>query len=163
MISRLTDGFKFLGFVIKMTDTNQNKILTVYRNKPRSKRRTTSRKITIIPDKDRILKNLKQKKFCDSLYYPIRLRHWTIFSEYEIVQKYDHIFRGLFNYYNKCDQHYILNRVYYILQYSCAKTLATRKKITMFQVFTKYSKNLNVEIQVYKNNEFFIRRVKLET
>lgn len=164
-ISRLTDGFKFLGFSIKMNDIRQNKIVkvTLPKNKLRFKRRSTSRKITIIPDKDRILMNLKEKKFCNSLYYPIGLHHWTIFTEYEIVQKYDNIFRGLFNYYSNCDQNYILNRVYYILQYSCAKTIATRKKITMSQVFSKYSKKLNVQIHIHKNGESFTRHWYLES
>lgn len=155
-ITRINEGFRFLGYNIKMNTKEQNKIAystQVIRNKPkRFKRRTTSRKITIIPDKRRLLKNLKLKGFTNNNGFPIGIRGWSIFDEYEIVMKYKQIFRGICNYYSNCDSTYILNRISYILQYSCAKTIATRKRITMKQTFSKYGKNLNIEKIIHKNN-----------
>jgi len=43
-----------------------------------------------------------------------------------------------------------------ILQYSCAKTLARRKKISMAKIFKMYSKKLIIKIQGTKNEN--IRR-----
>ena len=82
----------------------------------KAKRRTTSRNITIIPDKDRLFRKLLRAGFCQtSVLHPTGIRSWTVFDEYEIVLKYRRIMVGLVNYYRNCDQTYPLNRISYIL------------------------------------------------
>lgn len=156
-ISKLTEGIQFLGFSIKMNSIKQIKITktttTIKGKKVRILRRTTSRKINIIPDKTRILNKLKTNQLCNNNYYPIGKRSWTIYEPYEIVLKYRQIMIGLYNYYNNCDSYYILNRVNYILKYSCAKTLATRLKISTPQAFKKYGKDLIIRKTFYFNSK----------
>lgn len=149
LITKLQDGINFLGYTIQMWKPNQiklTKIITSDKIKENKKyrylKRTTSRKITIRPCKERLLRNLLLKKYCDKNYYPIEKRALSMLDELKIVEKYRLTMLGICNYYRNCDNHYILNRVSYILQYSCAKTLAHRQKITMSKIFKKYGTEL---------------------
>lgn len=148
LISNLSDGFCFLGFSIKMWTPRQMKTIIVTQKiegkYTRSRSRTTSRKIHVTPDKARIIRNLKLKGCCKQDMFPIGIRAWALLEPARIVERYNSMMRGLAAYYRECDNHYALNQVSYILQYSCAKTIATRQHITMKQVFAKYGKNLRV-------------------
>jgi hypothetical protein len=161
--SKLTKGFQFLGYSLIMWSTDQIKVArTLSKNKfgiIRAFRRTTSRKLSLRPDKERLLKNLTLGGFCDSNQYPIGVRPWSNFDEYDIVLKYRQIMIGIHNYYRNCDSYYILNRVNYILKYSCAKTIATRKKITMSQTFKEYGSELKIEKQIYSSNSVYSKFV----
>merc|ERR1711998_672650 len=79
------DGFSFLGFEVKMWSPKQVKIsktlLKTNSGFIRTKRRDNSRKVTIRPDKNRILKNLILKGICKKDGYPIGVRHWAILEE----------------------------------------------------------------------------------
>lgn len=161
------DGTCFLGYQIKMWSNKQLRIKTILsKNKGkfiRTNQRTTSRKITIRPEKDRIMRNLYIKKICQTNGYPIGVRAWSILEEYRIVERYKSIMLGITNYYIKCDNLYILNQVSYILLYSCAKTLAVRKKITMSQVFQKYGKNLKISLDIKYKDKVIPRYVEFST
>jgi group II intron reverse transcriptase/maturase len=163
-ITRASEGYKFLGFEIRLNikEPKLARVLQKHKkgNYTRTLKRTTSRQLTIEPDSDRILKRLKLLKFCNKNYEPRGKPAWIVYNEFQIVQKYDHVFRGIFNYYEPCQRLTRLARISYILQYSCAKTLARRKKISMRQIFTKYGKNLHVELKIQGTKEKKIRRVE---
>ena len=152
LVTRLDTGFDFLGFHIQAWKPFQNKLKLTLKNQhnpdlptTRYKSRTTSRKITIYPSVTRLHTNLLRNKFCKGEdLTPIAKSGWTLLDEFEIVLKYRQTFVGLVNYYRFCDDINALNRVSYILQYSCAKTIAYRQKITMSQVFDKLGKNLRI-------------------
>lgn len=147
LITKLTNGFNFLGFSLRMGSPEDVKIMKTYQPalQKRTLRRTTSRKITIYPDKDRILSRMVEKGFCRKTdLLPIGVRSWSLFDEFDTVLKYRQIMVGMFDYYSSCDSKRILHRVEYLLRYSCAKTIATRKKITMSQVFKRYGISLEV-------------------
>ena len=151
-ITHTTEGYKFLGFEIRLRQTKP-KIRRVLAFQPdgtynRPLKRTTSRMITIEPDSDRILNRLKINKFCDKEYMPIGKAAWTVFDDFQIVEKYSQIFRGIYNYYEPCQRLQRLSRISYILQYSCAKTLAKRKKTSIRKIFKKYTKNMEVETTI---------------
>ena len=160
IITRLDAGFDFLGFNIKSYSPSQNKIMhklfNTNNDKPviRFKQRTTSRKIVIYPSSSRILTNLLRNNFCQgSEYFPIAKAAWTALDEYEILLKFRQTFLGLYNYYSSCDQTYILNRVSYILKFSCAKTISYRQKTTLPKVFQKYGSNLTITKQFIGPNQ----------
>jgi hypothetical protein len=167
LITKITNSISFLGFTIQMNKPKQNKITHTLIKKDnrlsRILRRTTSRKISIYPDKHRILKNLTVKKFCNNNYFPIGKRSWCIYEPYEIVLKYKQIMLGITNYYSQCDSVYILYRVSYILQYSCAKTIANRQKITMSQVYKKYGKELKIKKEFYLPNKIITKEIYFPT
>lgn len=169
LVSHLADeGFCFLGFQIRMWSNRSGKLKrVVQRNKyeaSRVTRRTTSRKISVRPDAARIYAKLRCLGVCNGALEPIGVRPWTILEEYRIVQRYAGKMRGITNYYCECVNPYVLNRVSYILQYSCAKTIATRKKITMSQVFKKYGKSLTIQHTVMgKSGEINLYEVSFPT
>lgn len=167
-ISRVADGYKFLGFEIRMLTNNVKQTLTLQK-KPkdggysRILKRTTSRMLTIEPDSDRILKRLKWNKFCNAKFEPRAKPGWLIYHEYDIVEKYAQIFRGLFNYYLPCERLTRLNRISYILQYSCARTLARKKRMSKSSIFKMYGKNLTIKKIMKKRDEEIVRTTKFLT
>ena len=151
IISHLSKtGINFLGFNVRMSPETSDKRARVYnkRGNKRVLRRTTSRKIRITPDKNRVLARLKLRKYCQGEdLTPIGIRQLAMLEPFRIVERYNSVMQGIACYYRECDNFYVLNRVSYILQYSCAKTLAIRKKITMKSVFQKYGKNLEISYE----------------
>lgn len=148
-ITRVSKGYKFLGFEVRMLTDNVKQMLTLQKfsnsRYVRSLKRTTSRMITIEPDSDRILNRLKLDQFCNKNFEPRAKPGWLIYDDYEIVEKYGQIFRGLYNYYFPCERLTRLNRISYILQYSCARTLARKQNVSKRVIFKKYGKNLIIK------------------
>lgn len=149
----------FLGYEILLrTDFRRMKVSRVQlkaksknENKPTlpkmSIRRTTSRKFFVRPNKERIFNKIKLLGIVRPLdLYPIGKRPWASLNEFQIVQKYHSMYLGLLAHYVKCNTSIPLNRVSYIFQFSCAKTIATRKRITTPQVFETYGNNLKITI-----------------
>lgn len=140
----------FLGYeiILRSQSSHQKKtrVLTLSRGFfHRTVRRTTSMKFFVRPNGKRIFQNLKNIGIVRKAdLYPIGKRPWASLDEFQIVQKYHSIFLGLTSHFSKCNTTAPLNRVSYIFQYSCAKTIATRKKITMPQVFQMYGQNLEI-------------------
>jgi nicotine oxidoreductase len=158
-ITRVLKGYKFLGFEIRMLTKNIKQRFTLQKTLKgpiRTLKTTTSRMITIEPDSERLLTKLKLNKFCDSKFNPIAKAGWLIFDEFEIVEKYQQTFRGIYNYYLACGKLTRLNRISYILQYSCARTLARRQNTSMKSIFAKYGKNLKItkEIKTIKKTTY---------
>lgn len=150
-ITPTSKGYKFLGFEIrrKIEKPKLARILQKVISKGesihiRSLRRTTSLQITIEPDSDRILKRLIALKMCDKKFFPKGKTSWTVYNEFQIVQKYALMMRGIFNYYKPCKRLSRLYHISYILQYSCAKTIAIRKQISLPQTLKRYGLNLSV-------------------
>jgi len=146
-ITFVSEGYKFLGFEIRMDVTKPKITKVLCKSKGKyiqTYQRTTSRLQTIKPDNDRILKRLRLLGICNQKNFPIGKPQWTSYNEFQIVQKYAQIMRGIFNYYKPCERLFRLYRISYILQYSCAKTIAIRKNISLAQVFKLYGLNLTV-------------------
>lgn len=142
----------FLGYEILLrTDFRRLKLAKVANerefNQKTSLKRTTSRKFFVRPDKERIFSKIKNLGIVRKRdLFPIGKRSWSSLNEFQIVQKYNSMYLGLLSHYVKCNTLVPLNRVSYIFQYSCAKTIATRKKITTSQVFKRYGKNLEITV-----------------
>lgn len=167
LITSLENGVSFLGFTIIKWSKSQRKkkfVLQRRRNKiVRSLRQTTSNKINILPDKSRIRRNLILKGFCNSDLYPIGRRGLAELDEFEIVLKYRQIMLGIIEYYRNCDSTRALNQLSYILQYSCAKTLATRQKTTIRKIFDKYTTKLIINRQFFTQGETINKRTSFPT
>jgi len=148
-VTSASNGYKFLGFEILMKNTKPKIMMVLQKDKTgkyvRLAKRTTSRLITVEPDSDRILKRLRLLKVCNQAGFPKGNPSWTVYEEFQIVQKYAQIMRGIFNYYKPCERFSRLYKISYILQYSCAKTIAIRKKISMARVFKIYGADLTVK------------------
>lgn len=156
-ITSYSKGFKFLGFEIRM-ETRKPKLMriliqTTREKKERILRRTTSRNITVEPDSKKILKRLKELKMFEKNYFPIGKPVWYSYSEFQIAQKYAQIMRSIFNYYKACKKLSRLYHISYILKFSCAKTIAGRKKISMPKVFKRYGKDLIIQEHIKGQKE----------
>ena len=92
----------------------------------------------------KILKRLSDKGFCTrDKHEPIHYGGWQNLDDWEIVQRYNNIFRGIWNYYSFAANKSNLSRVHYILKHSCAKTLAIKHRISSrAKIFRKYGKIL---------------------
>jgi retron-type reverse transcriptase len=162
-ISYVSQGYKFLGFEIRLS-VNHSRIKRVLIKQSgkyeRILRRTTSRQLTIEPDSKRLLNRLKYLNFCRKDGFPIGKPPWRVYDEFAIVQKYSQIFRGIFNYYQPCERLTRLAHVSFILQYSCAKTIAGKKKISLREVFNRYGKNLRIQIKIKTTKSENVRTIE---
>jgi group II intron reverse transcriptase/maturase len=59
-----------------------------------------------------------------------------------IIQHYNGVIRGWYNYYQLAENVSSLNYARYVLQYSLAKTLAHKERSSVSKVFRKYGKNI---------------------
>ncbi len=156
-VSRLEDGFNYLGFTVKSSKPKSMKYKRIMRKTIKENKiiytrylmRTTSRKIKLTPDKKKILSNLIIQKFCRKKdQMPIAKKSWIILEPYELILKYRQIMIGLYNYYKNCDLLSAIHYAFYILKYSCAKTLARRKKKPLGYIFRTYGKNLTIKHKI---------------
>ena len=154
-ISFVSKGYKFLGFEVRQSRKNPKKTLVLQKTPKgyvRYLKRTTSRQLTIEPHSDRILKRLKLEEFCNNKFEPRAKPGWLIYDDYQIVERYNQIFRGIYNYYLPCRRLTRLSRISYILQYSCARTLARKHDKSLSYTFKKYGSNLSIK-QEFKNKK----------
>lgn len=157
-ITRASKGYTFLGFEIRsgtQKNIKQKRVLLKHKNGKftRTLRRTTSRVITVEPDKKRILNRLKILQFCDRNYKPKAKAAWIVYDDFQIVEKYSQICRGIYNYYEPCGRLSPLSHIFYILQYSCAKTLARKKKISIRRIFLMYTTKLIIKKTILGTNK----------
>lgn len=169
-ITHLAKGVKFLGFEIRLNVEKPKLRRVLIKDKggnySRPLKRTTSRQITIEPDSKRIHKRLIAQRICKKTiktFKPTHKAEWIVYDEFEIVQKYAQVFRGIFNYYQPCERLSRLNITSYILQYSCARTLAARKKTSIKKIFGKYTTNMIIEKKIKGTKSEKIRQVKFLT
>jgi len=163
-ITNIREGLvNFLGYSITLRSSSYfHKISWVLIGGRRQLRRVTSGKFYVKPHHERVIAKLKTLGITkgDNLF-PIGKRAWAALDEFQIVQKYRSMFQGLVNHYSLCNSTYPLNRLNYIYKYSCAKTLAVRRKITMSQVFGLYGKTLKIDRKIIgKDNAVKIRTVE---
>lgn len=136
LITKLQKGINFLGFSLISWKPRQLKILKTTRSHTgpngekifrREKRRTTSKKISILPCTERIRRNLLIRGFLDPVKQKGKhMSAWIVLDEYEIVMKYKRIINGLHNYYCHCDNISSLSFAIYVLNYS-SKLWLTRE------------------------------------
>jgi retron-type reverse transcriptase len=149
VVSILNEGISFLGWSIYKQSYDK---------------KTTSGYVTIEPDTNKILNKLTTLRYCQKDGFPIAHAYFVDLPEYYIVQKFNEILRGLANYYSNCDRPYKLNRAHYILTYSCLKTIARRKKISLRQVIKNYGKSAKfTTILKYSNFKTGIPETKTKT
>lgn len=147
-ISNLPKGKgSFLGFYLKSGGTSEH-----------SSRKTEHRTWTvggqprIFVPMDKIVQNLKNKNFCNSSGVGCRKKGWLNYPDKIIIIKYNYVIRGLRNYYSPADNlGTSMNRIQYILKYSCAHTLASKHR-TRISSQIKRLKSLGLDIKYSKVN-----------
>lgn len=175
-ITRLQDGFTFLGFSVKMQDPKQLKLKYVTTPPSvsnlritRRLQRTTSRKITVTPDVERLYNTLvlnRYAKWVNGKLWPIGNPIIAKENEYDIVTTYRQRFCGLVEYYRNTattENTHALNHASYIFQYSCMKTIARRQKSSVSKVIKQYGKNIKVTRKFYTEDGWVSKTAQFHT
>lgn len=107
-------------------------------------RKTTGRFIKLGAPIESIVKGLQTKGFCDGNGHPTPKRIWITQEDHRIVDLYRATINGIFNYYKGCHYQHRLGRIWYILQFSCAMTLASKHRSSISKVFKKHGSKITV-------------------
>nr|ATL76996.1 maturase K [Utricularia minutissima] len=83
--------------------------------------------VPIIP----LLGALAKAEFCNVLGHPISKSSWTDLTDSTIIDRFGYICRNLAHYHSGSSKKKSLYRIKYILQLSCARTLARKHKTTV--------------------------------
>lgn len=109
-------------------------------------KKTTSQKILVQPDKERIIFKLKNNNYIDNKEFPRENSTFSVLEYADIINRYNRMITGIANYYKICDNNGTIHYLDYLLKYSCVKTLAQRHRITAGQVFSKYGKTIKATL-----------------
>ena len=74
-------------------------------------------------------------------WMPLQRNEYIYLKPSEMIFKYNEQIRGLYNYYRIANNASVLNKFYYVMEYSLYKTIAAKFKITMTKAKKKYTKN----------------------
>jgi len=77
-----------------------------------------------------------------------------------IIDHYNGLLRGWYNYYQLAENVGRLNYARYVLQYSLAKTLAHKERTTVHKIFRKYGKNITYTKPNGRSIHFFNQPLK---
>jgi len=94
-----------------------------------------------VPFDDKIMKFMFDKKIIRQINGVIKPWHRTPLlncTELEIVTAYNSELRGICNYYSMASDFCNLNYFAYLMEYSCLKTLANKRKCTIGKIKEKY-------------------------
>ena len=133
----------FLGYNIKI-DTSRK--VSKYRtnNDNLVVRRTTGHIIKFYLPIERYLSRLILKGFCDKEGRARSMPQWIGLEAHRIVMLYNYVLNGTFFYYSHIQNTDDLRRIQFILQMSCAKTLAHKYKCSTSKIFRKHGDKLKV-------------------
>lgn len=143
LITSGKDKAKFLSYEITIT---QDKKATKTK---RGKHRVYNGRVKLYLPKEKWVKKLKEynmlkiinTKNNKEVWKPLERGELAFLKPNEIVMKYNEQIRGLYNYYKLASNVSVLNKYYYIAEYSMYKTFALKYRITMTQAKLKYTRN----------------------
>lgn len=137
---------KFLGFTIYKAAP---KIIT-YLLKGKKEKRRLNVGLCIGIDQERIINRLINEKIINEKRQPIHNSKYAILEPWQIVRVYTQKIRGLINYYyHSINIKGNLTYLYYLLKYSCLKTLANRQKSSIKSIILKYGNNLKMTYNTF--------------
>lgn len=146
-ISHLShDGAAFLGFKIKCGQAGNYSGRSISKDLFGGSKRTVGWQPRLLVPMDNIIKRLSDKNFCTSKGIALKKKGWILYDDEVIINRYNSILRGLRNYYAPADNlGTSMNRINYILKYSCAHTLAAKHRTRIStQLRRKDSKSIKV-------------------
>jgi Type II intron maturase len=143
-----TEETHFLGTILRIGTGGEAKLaLTTNTWGRKFKRRSTGWETVMKAPLPNIIKRLKERGFCTPEGKPVSKASWTLLDTDQIINLYRSVNRGLQNYYRFVDNWGRLTRIQYILEYSLAKTLAQKYKISVRKVFKRFGKTITTTIK----------------
>jgi hypothetical protein len=130
----------FLGFEIRTYAHNQ--IQRVKKTKQSFASKTsTGKTVFALPDKKRLINRLHMKGYCHSNGKPKEIGWLSYLEPFIIIEKFNSVIRGFANFYTEFIKNKSrLSRWFYILRYSCLKTLAQKYNTNLASIFRKFPK-----------------------
>jgi hypothetical protein len=95
----------------------------------------------------KLVKRLSERGFCSLEGEPTPKAGWAFLAADQIIHLYSSVNHGIQNYYRFADNWGQLHRVQYILEYSLAKTLAVKFKISVPKVFKREGSGFPILIE----------------
>ena len=106
--------------------------------------RCQDRLVSIEAPINRIIQRLSAKRFCDNKGTPIAKALWITQEDNQIVQNFNATIRGVFGFYSGVKKRRYLQRIWYILKFSCALTFAAKHRCSLNKIFLKHGQLLRV-------------------
>jgi group II intron reverse transcriptase/maturase len=132
IICTFNGKIKYLSYYIKREKYLRNFADSI------SNKRTLGWQPRIFVPMDSIIQRLADQNFCTKLGRAQRKKEWTLYPDNIIIEKYNYILRGIRHYYAPADNFATsMNRIQFIIKYSCAHTLANKHR-------TRISKQLSI-------------------
>lgn len=138
------DAALFLGHEIRI-HTSEKITITRPLGKSPFRRRTTGKFVELSIPVNRVLEKLHQKGMCTKTGYPTSCGRLTVYDDEEIVRHFNSVLNGLLNFYSGTKKTNAKYRIYYIIKFSCAKTLAHKHKSSMASIFEKHGAKLTIK------------------
>lgn len=143
LITSGKDKAKFLSYEITISQDTKTK------KTARGQCRVFNGRVKLYVPKEKWINKLKQYNMIKIINTKGRKEKWkplergelAFLNPNEIVMKYNEQIRGLYNYYKLASNVSVLNKYYYIAEYSMYKTFALKYRITMTQAKLKFTKN----------------------
>lgn len=119
----------FLGFQIKCGGKGGFSGRSISKDMFGNSKRTVGWQPRLFVPMNKIIKRLSEKNFCNSHGFSQKKKGWILYSDETIIARYNSVLRGLRNYYSPADNlSTSMNRIQFILKYSCAHTLAAKHR-----------------------------------
>jgi len=143
LITSGKDNAKFLSYEITICQDTKT------RKTARGQCRVFNGAVKLYVPKEKWVNKLKQYNMLKIInvkgqkekWKPLERAELAFLKPNEIVMKYNEQIRGLYNYYKLANNVSVLNKYYYIAEYSMCKTLALKYRITMTKAKLKFTRN----------------------
>ena len=132
-----TDYAMFLGHQISIDKSVKLSFVS-------SLKKSRSRLAMVTAPINKIIAKLNKNQFCDSKGNPTPNKVWSTQEDNHIIRMYNVTFRNIFGYYSGVQKKRRLSRIQYIMRFSCALTLAFKKRISLNKVFIRYGQSLKI-------------------
>ena len=148
--TRVTDIRKdyasFLGYRIKRDTLFKFPYVRPKGQPPHLKQvqRVSGKLVSIEAPISKIVQRLAANGFCDTKGFPISKKTWLAEEDNQIIQSFNDTIRGIFGYYSGAHKRRHQQRIWYILRFSCAYTLAAKHRCSLKKIFLKHGGLLKV-------------------
>lgn len=133
----------FLGHKI-LIDTSVKYAYVRPKGKSSYLKKVTGRLVSIQAPIERLIQRLAGLGFCDTKGFPTVKKIWTTQEDNQIVQNFNYTTLNIFEFYSGVHKRRFLQRIWYILRFSCALTLASKHRCSLNKVFSKHGRLLTI-------------------
>nr|CBI71357.1 maturase K [Genlisea aurea] len=109
-------------------------------------------RVSIIP----LIRALSKSKLCNIVGHPISNPAWAALADYTIIEQFGRIYRNLAHFHSGSSKKKSLYRIKYLLQLSCARTLARKHKSTVRTILKRLGSGFLREFFISTEDVLFV-------